>query len=79
MAVLVSGFLSNVSSPYKNDELYAEQGRVLVAAPVSKIIFLEKEFAEKHHFENTDYTRIIFVEKKDIYFWQQEWATKNCK
>ena len=66
---IVSSFISNVNS-YRNIEKYIDYGIKLLQNNLQKIIFIEKniydEYLSNYNFNNTHF---IFIEKKEIYFY----------
>lgn len=70
MTVLVSAFISNMN---KRSDMptsrYIENGKILLKANIPKIIFMDESFTEYFDDYVNEYTKIIKINKNDIYLY----------
>ena len=61
----VSALLTNING-YRSIEKYVEYGKKLIALPINKVIFIERDVYNEH-FSSGENTTFVFIEKSDLY------------
>jgi hypothetical protein len=61
----VSALLTNING-YRSIEKYVECGKKLIALPINKVIFIERDVYDEH-FSTSENTTFVFIEKSDLY------------
>lgn len=61
----VSALLTNING-YRSIEKYVEYGKKLIALPINKVIFIERD-VHAEHFSSSENTTFVFIEKSDLY------------
>ena len=61
----VSALLTNING-YRSIEKYVEYGKKLIALPINKVIFIERD-VHAEHFSLGENTTFVFIEKSDLY------------
>lgn len=71
MTTFVSALLTNING-YRSIEKYVEYGKKLIALPINKVIFIERNIHDQYFsdtFSNKNIT-FIFIKKSDLYLYE---------